>query len=463
MIAFLFEFSTLLALFGLGYLLLKSSTSSYKIQRWYIKASIFLSVVFPLIPEFASNEILIYSLVLPETLIQANGIGEIGEQLSVQKTISLEDFLFYLIISITLFFTVRFLYSLYVIARIISKAKVDQREEITLLRSSETETPFSFLKYVVLPDNICSDPETVATVIQHEKLHVRYNHSIEKIFIELFKVLVWWHPVSWMYSKEIELLHEFQVDEAMTSSMEFRNYKKILLQLIIDPQGPRMINPFSSNIKKRLLKMNQEKIKNSPLRFAFLFCILCFGSLFIHSCQQEDSETNVIEKVNTIDAKVTSQQDPYEITRVDTFTIFDYDSANETVKITESKDQVFIKPSKMPLFPGCDPSLSGDELQNCSNEKLLKYIYNNLTYPEVSRNNGVEGMVLVRFVVDKEGWVFNKEFLRSPDIHLQNAVDKMLTKMNADYTWIPGEHNGKKVNVQYTLPVKFKLEDNNDN
>jgi len=220
-----------------------------------------------------------------------------------------------------------------------------------------------------------------------------------------------------------------------------------------------MINPISSNIKKRLLMMNQKKIKNSPLRFICLFVALAFGSLFIHSCQQEENNQAAVKQVNTIDAQVPSQQDPYQITRVDTFITFNADTYEETLQIAESKVDVFVTPEKMPMLPGCDESLSYEDKLECSNSILLRFIYTNLLYPEGARKGGVEGMVLVKFIIDEEGYLHSKEFVKSPHYLLDNAVDRVLDKMSKELVWIPGQQNGKNVSVQYTLPVKFKLED----
>lgn len=459
MIAYIFEFCTLLALFGLGYLLLVSGTSNYHILRKYIVGSVIVSIGLPFVPDLVSNDLLVYSLVLPETTIIAQGTATISKNINTNGSINLQRLLPYILGLITLFFAFRFLYALYHIAKIIFNAQLDDNHGVPILKSAEIKTPFSFFNYVVLPEDITLEQRSIETIIAHEKLHIKFNHSLEKIFIELFKVCAWWHPVSWMFAKELELVHEYQVDDAMTEQLEFKTYKKILLQLIIDPQGPRMINPISSNIKKRLLMMNQKKIKSQPMRFILLFSVMAIGSLIIHSCQQDDIDTKVKENTKQSEMKSLVQNDPYEITLVDTITTFDYDTYEETVQIAESKDQVFITPDQMPLFPGCDQSLPYDQLKECSTKELLRYIYTNLVYPEKSRKDGIEGMVVVKFVVSKSGYIFNKEFVRTPDVHLQQSVNAMLTKMNEEHTWIPGVQNGKKVNVQYTLPVKFKLED----
>lgn len=458
MIAYLFEFSTLLALFGLCYLLFLRRTSNYKLQRHYMQGSIFISLFFPLVPDLFLNELLVYSVVLPEVNIIAYGIGKVNDSVIPGAGFDWQFLGIVLFALVTLVFALRFIYALLQIGQIIVRAKADKSEGYTLLKSQQIKSPFSFFKYVIIPDNLAMAKEELQIIIDHELLHIRFNHSLEKLLLELFKVCCWWHPVAWLYKKEIELVHEYQVDDAMTQNIKPITYKKILLQLVLQPQNLKLVNPISSNIKKRILKMNQKKNINGPLRFIGLSMMAILGSLFIHSCQHEDSAVQAKENINKKTVTTPAQNDPYEITTVDTITTFDYDTYEETVEIMESKQLVHITPSRMPFFPGCDEELNYEDLKTCSDQKLLRYIYTNLIYPSESREAGVEGMVVVKFVVSQYGMVYNKEYLRSPDNHLQQAVDDMLVKMNKDHTWIPGEQDGKKVNVQYTLPVKFKLE-----
>ncbi len=86
---------------------------------------------------------------------------------------------------------------------------------------------------------------------------------------------------------------------------------------------------------------------------------------------------------------------------------------------------------------------------------LLKYLASNLKYPPIARENGIEGNVVVRFVVSKTGEIKNAEVLRG----IGGGCDaEALRVVNSMPNWSPGKNNGKAVNVTYTLPVRFKLE-----
>jgi len=97
----------------------------------------------------------------------------------------------------------------------------------------------------------------------------------------------------------------------------------------------------------------------------------------------------------------------------------------------------------MPTFPGGE-------------QAMFKYLGDHLKYPKFSKKNGIQGTVYVYFIIDKHGMVRNAEIKRGPkDGEELNA--EALRVIQEMPTWTPGSINGKPVNVQFTLPIKFKL------
>ena len=97
---------------------------------------------------------------------------------------------------------------------------------------------------------------------------------------------------------------------------------------------------------------------------------------------------------------------------------------------------------QMPSFPGGDA-------------ELLTYISKTLKYPVIAQENGIQGTVIVRFVVSKNGAVEKVEVVRS----LDSACDREAIRVVKSLPhWIPGKQNGANVAVYYTLPIKYKLE-----
>lgn len=142
----------------------------------------------------------------------------------------------------------------------------------------------------------------------------------------------------------------------------------------------------------------------------------------------------------------------------------------------DAEDQLYKVVEEMPLFPGCED-------QECSQQQLLEYVYKNLKYPETARKNKVEGMVVIQFVIDKEGNVKDPKLVRDigsgcgdAALHVVSSMrdlverDTLITFNDNTYEetfqvtsrelkWKPGIKDGKAVDVLYTLPVKYKLQD----
>lgn len=113
---------------------------------------------------------------------------------------------------------------------------------------------------------------------------------------------------------------------------------------------------------------------------------------------------------------------------------------------------------EMPRYPGCESELLKKDKIECSQKQMLAYIYDNLKYPVIARDNGVEGICVISFVVTKTGKIKNIELLRDIGAgcgkNSLNAIQKMSL---LEEKWIPGKQRGRPVNVRYRLPIKFKL------
>ncbi len=121
-------------------------------------------------------------------------------------------------------------------------------------------------------------------------------------------------------------------------------------------------------------------------------------------------------------------------------------------------DEIFKVVEEMPRFPGCNTG-SMAEKKACADQKLLQYLYKNLKYPAIARENGVEGRVYIQFVVEKDGTVQDANIVRDIGAGCGQAALKVVVNMNnLPQKWSPGKQRGKAVRVLYTLPVTFKLE-----
>lgn len=120
------------------------------------------------------------------------------------------------------------------------------------------------------------------------------------------------------------------------------------------------------------------------------------------------------------------------------------------------KNELFKIVEHMPLFNGCDDvTLSKEEKKKCTDQNLLSFLYKNISYPAIARENGVSGMVVVQFVVEKDGSISNAKVIRDIGAGCGEEAVRVVNKMPL---WTPGRQRTENVRVQYNLPVKFALE-----
>lgn len=121
-------------------------------------------------------------------------------------------------------------------------------------------------------------------------------------------------------------------------------------------------------------------------------------------------------------------------------------------------EEVFLICEEMPRFPGCESADSKIDKAICAYKKMMVYINERLKYPEDAKNNLIEGKVIVRFVITKEGNIVSPVIIEDIGFGCGNEVVRVVETMNSmPEKWIPGKQGGNKVNVSINVPVEFKM------
>ena len=122
-------------------------------------------------------------------------------------------------------------------------------------------------------------------------------------------------------------------------------------------------------------------------------------------------------------------------------------------------EEIFKVVEQMPRFPGCENKGSEAEKKQCAQQELLKFIYKNIKYPAIARENGVEGTCVIQFVVEKDGAIADAKVVRDIGAQCGQEALRVVNLMNQKgLKWTPGKQRGRAVKVQFNLPVKFRLE-----
>ena len=122
-------------------------------------------------------------------------------------------------------------------------------------------------------------------------------------------------------------------------------------------------------------------------------------------------------------------------------------------------EQIFKVVEQMPYFPGCEERGGLAERKACGDSLLLKFIYDNLIYPPLAQAQRIEGTVVVSFVVDKDGSVRDIQLLRDIGGGCgEEAVRIVNLMVEQQIRWVTRTSRSRPVAVQFTLPVRFRLE-----
>ncbi len=131
-----------------------------------------------------------------------------------------------------------------------------------------------------------------------------------------------------------------------------------------------------------------------------------------------------------------------EIEMIDTEA--DAETIVEEFEVVEEvvEEEIFTIVESMPEFPG------GGQ------EALFKYLQKTMKYPQIAKENGIQGTVFVNFVVGKDGKIRDAKILRGVNKMLDEEAIRVVKAMPS---WKPGKQRGKPVSVSYNLPIKFTL------
>ena len=157
------------------------------------------------------------------------------------------------------------------------------------------------------------------------------------------------------------------------------------------------------------------------------------------------NEENTLKDQADLDEKVAVGTKDQEGTKDRTDVAIRNDIAvntNESEEKKEVANKVFDVVEQMPSFPG-------------GNEALMKFLQENVKYPVVAQENGVQGRVVVSFVVERDGSITDVKVVRSVDPSLDKEATRVVKSMPH---WIPGKQNGAAVRVKYNVPVSFRLQ-----
>ena len=423
------EFTISLGLFYILYYFVLRKETFFKWNRLFIIVAVLISIFMPFFKSYFIQHQLIspikvleeetLSFILPYTVVIEGNQSAVNWML-VGKL---------LILTISIIFTVTFIYGLFKIFRMIHAGEKISSEKNTFVFSDSIQTAYSFLQYVFLPKNFNLEKPENQTIIRHEMTHVNQLHSADVILFQIFHILFWWNPFIHLFYRELRLVHEYLADEEVLLIYPSKNYMQMLFDAV-NPEKLSMAHSFStSQLKHRIIMMTKTKSsRNSYFKYAYFLPLLI---VLFQYCVKSPS----VDILGTDESYISA----------DTITVFDPETKIEDILIVQNR--IYKKAKQMPHFNQCGTNISSDEC-------IFKYLAENVKYPEMARAAGTEGTVLSKIFIDPTGQVKLPHILRSVSEECDLEVIRVLRSMPK---WTPGMSNGKAVTVEYIIPVKFKM------
>lgn len=154
----------------------------------------------------------------------------------------------------------RMVWSLAAVVRLIRRGRRERLADgVVLVRSPQPVTPFSWGRYVVLAET--EPAEEVATILLHERAHVRLHHTWDLLFADLAGCLQWFNPAVWLLRRELCAIHEYEADRAvLEAGTDARAYQLLLVRRAVGTQAFVAANNFNhSKLQNRIAMMLKKR------------------------------------------------------------------------------------------------------------------------------------------------------------------------------------------------------------
>ncbi|MGL6267252.1 MAG: N-acetylmuramoyl-L-alanine amidase, partial [Chitinophagaceae bacterium] len=247
-------------------------------NRYYLLATILLSLLLPLISipivqevKQAPNEgVRILEIVTTgDAYVQELNDGP-GLHITTEQFLVLAYFL------ISLFFLFVMIRTLIRIRLMIRQHKIQTIEDFFFVNTSEKGTPFSFLRYIFWHEDIQPESAAGQHILKHEIAHVREKHTHDKLFLNLVLIVYWCNPFFWLIRREMAMIHEFIADKQSVDQQDTAAFAAMILQAAYPRHQFALTNNFFHSPIKRRLKM---LIKSQNSRVTYITRLLALPLL----------------------------------------------------------------------------------------------------------------------------------------------------------------------------------------
>jgi len=181
------------------------------------------------------------------------------------------------------------------------RAGKEQYGPMKVIYIRKSISPFSILNRVFVNQEIRKNPK-FKTILDHEYAHYRNLHFIDLLLVEFIIVFQWFNPLTWLYVRSLNEIHEYQADAAVLQKGEIKgNYQALLVNQLTGTEVFRLSSGFSKSLtKKRMIMMTKIKSKNG-VWLKSLFAVPILAILLIAFSANSNPVQNSRESSVTVD------------------------------------------------------------------------------------------------------------------------------------------------------------------
>ena len=534
----------------------------FSLGRFYLLLTSFLSFILPLIKIHKINESIPeeYLVQLPEVFIGEKSAKITTAIQAIDYNSSIWDNInWWMVIYITgiIFFLTRFVlknWTLYQLRKISILSTYSNFKVYNIPNSTDA---FSFWNSIYLGENVPENSKN--QILVHEIVHLNQKHSLDLLWFEMLKIIVWFNPLIYLYQNRVNILHEYIADATSIKALGKKEYYTGLLNSIFHTEDISFINQFYKNslLKRRIDMLNKTRSRAiAKLKFfslaPLILCMLVLSSFAIERNFAEHAENNPAQSATSEETEdihknpFTGQSSESKIAQkstqdsLDTFekqainkllkikleieqgdsfaekaTLYSEDPGSKSnggyYKITKDSpfEEVFkemafnltegeiSKPFKTgfgyhimmlekidgnareirhilivpkaempfaaidmpPATMECQDITDRTKRKSCFAEAIKKHVSTNFNV-DIATPLGLVGVnrVYVRFAIDTTGNITDIQ-ARAPHEKLEEEAIRVVQSIPKV---IPGEHEGQKVKVLYSLPIVFEVKGKKD-
>ena len=259
-------------------------------------------------------------------------------------------------------------------------------------------------------------------ILIHEYAHMKHNHWMDLVVAYITICLQWYNPAAWAMREELKAVHEYQADDSVIDTgVDIKEYQMLLLKRAVGYGYQSLANSLNhSKLQKRVTMMYKKKTSLRRRLFALALIPAIGVGIAVTSVP---AVAGVLRSIAEVSVSNTTDTNP--------------PVSDETSKERE----VFVAVEHQADFPGGMP-------------ELMKWLGNHIEYPKEVEKAGIQGRVIIKFIIEADGTVTDPHIVKGVSPELDKEAIRLVSQMPK---WIPAQVNGRDVASYFTIPVMFRL------